>query len=211
MLKTWKIVSTAAVLTLLILFGMLLADKHSLRNDLIRLHVVADSDSAEDQAIKLSVRDAVIHAVEDDLKNFSSVSEAKGYLQSNLAVLEAVANETLRAAGSTDTAVVTLCAEAFPIREYNTFKLPSGVYKSLRVTIGSGEGKNWWCVVFPSFCVGAVSEDFQNTAVSAGFSNSLVNTLKEEEGYEISFFSWTALGSWKTSFISAECVILYNN
>ena len=200
MLKTWKIICTAVFLIFAVLFGVLLRDKQTLRNDLIRLHVVADSDSTEDQSIKLKVRDAVIRAVEKDLQTLPSVTEAKQYLQSNLAFLEKTANETLKAAGSKDTASVSLCLEAFPVREYDTFKLPSGVYESLRVTIGSGEGRNWWCVVFPSFCIRAFSEDFESSAVSAGFSDSLVHTLSGEKGYEISFFFLDCLGKLENFF-----------
>lgn len=200
MKKLIKFLLIAQVLVCLVLTGMLLADKQTLRENLIRLHVVADSDSAFDQAVKLQVRDAVIGTVQQDLQQLSDVQEAKTYLLSNLDTLEAAANEALRAAGSHDTATVTLCREAFPVRQYDTFSLPSGVYESLRVTIGSGEGKNWWCVVFPSLCVGAASEGVRDTAASAGFSDNLCKTLTGEDGYEISFFFLDCLGKLENFF-----------
>lgn len=169
-----------------------LKDRQSLRSDLIRLHVVADSDSEEDQAVKLQVRDAVIAALQDKMDSSWDASQAKAYLQAHLEEIQAVANETLEALGSTDTAAVTLGLEEFPVRYYDTFTLPSGVYESLRVTIGEGEGKNWWCVVFPSLCVSATSEGFSDTAAAAGFPESLTDTLTGE--YEIRFFLLDCLG-----------------
>lgn len=185
----------------LVIFGVLalcvygiglLKDKQSLRDDLIRLHVVADSDSEEDQAVKLQVRDAVIDALQDKMDGRWDAAQAKEYLQGHLEELQTVANEKLRSLGSTDTALVTLGLEEFPVRVYDTFTLPSGVYESLRVTIGEGEGKNWWCVVFPSLCVSATSDGFSDTAAAAGFPESLTDTLTGE--YEIRFFLLDCLG-----------------
>lgn len=197
---TRKILFSAIVLTVLSLIGTLLVNKHMLSSNLVRLHVVANSDSSEDQTVKLLVRDAVIRALEGDLYDLSDVSEVKAYLQNRIPELETVANEALKAAGSKDTAEITLSREAFPVRQYETFRLPSGVYDSLKVKIGSGEGKNWWCVVFPSFCIGAVSEDIQSSAVSAGFSDSLTRTLRGDEGYELSFFFLDCLGKLENIF-----------
>lgn len=193
----------AAVFILIISLAMLcvvIADKQKLRSDLIRLHVVADSDSEADQAIKLQVRDAVLACINDGIEQVSNADAAKAYLQTRMPELESAANAVLLAAGSEDRAQVTLCEEEFPVRHYESFSLPSGVYESLRVTIGSGEGKNWWCVVFPSLCISAASEDFRATAVSSGFSESLSKTLSGEEHYEISFFFLDCLGKLENFF-----------
>lgn len=200
MRKLMKFLLIAQLVVCLLLVGTLIADRQTLREDLIRLHVVADSDSDFDQAVKLQVRDAVIHAAEQDLGQCADVQQAKAYLLSNLDTLEAAANAALRAAGSYDTATVTLCREEFPMRQYDTFSLPSGVYESLRVTIGSGQGRNWWCVVFPSMCVSAASEGVRDTAASAGFSHSLSSTLTGQKGYEISFFLLDCLGKLENLF-----------
>lgn len=191
---------TAQLLVCLILIGMLIADKQSLRENLIRLHVVADSNSICDQTAKLQVRDAVIQTIQQDLQQTGSVQEAKEYLLSRLDELEQAANKTLREAGSFDTATVTLCEEEFPMRQYDTFTLPAGVYESLRVTIGSGQGQNWWCVVFPSLCVGAASKDVRDTAASVGFGDTLSSTITGEDGYEISFFFLDCLGKLENFF-----------
>lgn len=190
------------VVMLLVLFyaGSLLADKHTLRNDVIRLHVVANSDSSEDQSIKLSVRDAVIAYIQKDVNVLGNALEAKNYLSGKLTALEKVANETLRSHGSTDHAKVYLTKEEFGVREYDTFSLPSGIYDSLRIEIGSAEGKNWWCVIFPSLCLPATQEGFADTAVAAGFNEGLTDTLSGNNRYEIRFFLLDCLGKLENFF-----------
>lgn len=180
--------------------GTLLADRQRLNEELIRLHVVANSDSREDQAVKLQVRDAVIKSLEADLKSLGDVEQAKSYLTENLAKIQAVANGTLEKAGFSGEAVVSLCREAFDTRYYDTFTLPAGVYEALRIVIGEGEGHNWWCVVFPTFCVPATSEGFADTAAGAGFPDSLTGALTGEEEYEVRFYLLDALGRVENYF-----------
>lgn len=172
----------------------LLADREQLNEELIRLHVVANSDSEEDQAIKLQVRDAVIQSLQNDLAKVADVGEAKAYLRENLPKIQEIADKTLEAAGFHGEAVVSLCKETFETRYYDTFTLPAGVYEALRITIGKGEGHNWWCVVFPSLCIPATSEGFEMEAAGAGFSNSLTDALTGEEGYKVRFFLLDAMG-----------------
>lgn len=179
---------------------LLFVEKQSLRHGLIRLHVVGASNSVEDQTVKLQVRDAVLNCLESELAGVNDMAQAKQYIQNNLSLVEAAANEALQAAGKADTASVSLGAEEFPRRDYDTFSLPSGVYESLRIVIGSGEGKNWWCVVFPALCLGASTDAFQDTAVSAGFSESLGKTLSGEPQYEIRFFLLDCLGKLENFF-----------
>ncbi len=184
-------------------FGCLLAaDKRQLRRELIRLHVVADSDSQEDQEIKLKVRNAVLAYLQPGLAKCKEPEEAKAYIQARLRELTEVANNVLFDAGVGDRAVVTLTEEAFPVRCYDTFRLPSGIYESLRVVIGSGEGHNWWCVVFPSLCLPASAEEFHEEAVTAGLSPSLTDTLAGEEPYTIRFFLLDCLGKIENFFCS---------
>jgi len=174
--------------------GTVADDRQSLRNSLIRLHVVGASNSQEDQKIKLLVRDAITERLEKVMAELPDMESAKAYIQTHLPELETVANNALQAAGSVKTAVVSFMEEAFPRREYDTFSLPAGVYESLRVTIGQGEGKNWWCVVFPRLCVSATAEGFEDTAVSAGLSNELTGALVGEPEYQVRFFFLDCLG-----------------
>lgn len=166
----------------------LVSDKQTLQKELVRLHVVAASDSAADQAIKLRVKDAVVESLRTDMERMGSAEEAKAYLRENLPELEMLANRILQEAGSTDTARASLALEEFPARVYDTFTLPAGLYDALRITIGEGEGKNWWCVAFPSLCLPATVEGFEEAASCAGFSDSLTEALEGEGGYELRFW-----------------------
>lgn len=193
MRKVWRRIVLCLVLTFSFWFGALLADRQQLREELIRFHVVANSDSVEDQQIKLQVRDAVIGTVQQDLVEIRDVNAAKAYLQENLPKIQAIANAALKQAGASESAVVSLCQETFDTRYYETFTLPAGVYESLRIIIGDGKGHNWWCVAFPSLCLPATSVEFEAAAVSSGFSEPLSQTLAGEH-HEIRFFFLDKLG-----------------
>ena len=195
MKKCVKRVGFCLLLVSLIWCGTVLADREQLNEGLIRLHVVANSDSGEDQRIKLQVRDAVVESLRGAMADVADVEQAKAYLQENLPKIQKVANETLGSLGCTETAVVSLCREAFDTRYYDTFSLPAGVYEALRITIGEGAGKNWWCVVFPTFCIPTTTEGFHDVAAGAGFPDSLNSALTGEEGYEVRFFLLDALGA----------------
>ncbi len=192
MFRHIKRITALACVVALVWFGGILADSSRLREDILRLHVVAASDSEEDQAVKLQVRDAIIGSLKDGLDQLSSPEEAYQYIQTMLPKLQETANRVLQQAGFADQATVSLGEESFPIRYYDTFTLPSGVYQSLRITIGEGEGHNWWCVVFPQLCVGATSEEFTQTASMHNLPDSLTGSLTGE--YEIRFWILDKLG-----------------
>ena len=178
----------------------LIADKQMLSNNLIRFHVVGNSNSVKDQQDKLCVRDALIAYLRDEMQDIENIQDAEKYLISQLTKLEELANETLQQLGSELKARVSLLQEEFGTREYDTFSLPSGVYKSLRVEIGEAEGKNWWCVVFPSLCIPTDTDGFEDTAVSAGMDQELADTLCGSEKYEIRFFFLDCLGKLENLF-----------
>ena len=123
------------------MFG-LMEDKKQLRDGILRLHVVGASNSAEDQAVKLLVRDAVLSELQDVTECAQSKDEALSLAAERMVQLENAANRVLEEKGFADRATVTLAAEEFPTRQYDTFSLPAGVYDSLRVTIGPGGA---WC------------------------------------------------------------------
>ena len=172
----------------------LISDRQRLRQELIRLHVVANSDSPEDQALKLQVRDAVTNSLKSDLQNISDVRQARRYLQEKLPYIQSVANKTLQAFGCENSVEVSLCREEFDTRVYDTFTLPAGVYHALRIVIGEGQGGNWWCVVFPGLCIPAAVDGFEDVAAGAGFPDALNNSLAGEEGYELRFGILDAMG-----------------
>lgn len=194
MKKILKLIGLALFLWAMVLGYGLLRDHGQIKENLVRLHVVANSDTAEDQAVKLQVRDAVVDYLNEALADFQDIEQVKAYLSENLQTLEAVARDVLAQLGIFDDVTVSFEKEAFPIRHYDTFSLPSGVYQSLRIRIGEAQGQNWWCVVFPTLCVPQTEEGFQDVAAGSGFSDDLTDTLTGEEGYEVRFFLLDLLG-----------------
>lgn len=138
--------------------GMDEAAASGLPDKLLRLRVVAESDSGSDQADKLLVRDALLAALEPRIADCASLAEAREETKAALPQLAEAAGEALRAAGHARPLTLRLGAEDCPLRAYETFTLPAGQYETLTVTLGSGEGHNWWCVVFPPICLAAAGE-----------------------------------------------------
>ena len=169
-------------------------DRKMLNENLIRLHVVANSDDPKDQRIKLQVKDAVVASLVEDLGRFSDINEARAYLSNNLSGIQQTVESVLKNSGVENRSKVSLCREEFDTRFYDTFALPAGVYESLRIVIGNGNGHNWWCVAFPTLCLPSSQAGFENAAVEAGFSQPLSSTLAEEETYEIRFFLLDQIG-----------------
>lgn len=157
------------------------ADQKSLSMRLIRLHVIANSDSPDDQALKLRVRDAVL--AEADLLGLerSAVGEYE------LELLRRAAREEILSDGYDYDVSVTLGSEWYGTRIYDEFALPPGYYSSLRVKIGAGGGQNWWCVLFPPLCFSTAEETVQ-TAQAAGFSDDEISLITgSDEGYVVRF------------------------
>lgn len=125
-------------------------------DEVIRLHILAASDSEEDQADKLAVRDAILAAYGDALAAADRDSAART-VEAYLPEIRALAEQTLAARGNPATVTVSFTDEEYPARVYGSLTFPAGTYRSLRVVIDGGEGQNWWCVLFPPMCVGAAS------------------------------------------------------
>ena len=197
MKKLCKRILICAIIAGCVWIWGVISDREMLNDELLRLHVVANSDSEEDQAVKLRVRDAVMESLREDLAKITDFELAKAYIQENLPKIQRVANDCLEALGYEGNAVATLGKEVFDTRHYDTFTLPAGVYEALRITIGEGEGKNWWCVVFPTLCLPATSEGFEDVAAGAGFPDDLTSTLEGKRGYQVRFFLLDLLGRWQ--------------
>ncbi len=142
---------------LLLAFGLTLtagvwasASEAALAGQVLRLHVVANSDSQEDQALKLLARDAVLERASALLYGVSDRQGAEAALAPHLDELALAASQALADAGCGDEVRVTLTDQWFPTKAYDGFSLPAGQYRALRVSIGEGAGQNWWCVVFPA-------------------------------------------------------------
>ena len=149
----------------------------------LRLHVIAHSDSAADQALKLAVRDRVLEETARLTADAADLSAARAAVAAELDTLQTVARDTVRRAGYPYSVHVTLGDAQFPTKEYGGFALPAGKYDALRVEIGDAAGQNWWCVLFPPFCTTAA---FAEEAEAAGLSDGEIRFLTGS-GYELRF------------------------
>ena len=157
--------------------------------NVIRLHVIANSDSEEDQALKLKVRDAVLETV-SSLPESKSKSEAERNIEQYRVKIEEAANGALEENGCADKVEVFFDKETYPTRYYENYSLPAGEYTSLRVVIGNGEGHNWWCVLFPPLCTSAVCEkEDEEEFIEVGFTGEQYRLIKNDSGskYKVRF------------------------
>ena len=170
--------------------------QQALADRVVRLHILANSDSEEDQALKLQVRDRVLDRAAEILTESADRAAAERALRAALPELESLAADEIALRGYDYPVTAELADTAFPTREYDGFALPAGRYLALRLVIGAGEGHNWWCVVFPPLCT-AVSSDLAQTAMAAGLTEDDVQLITESEsGYVLKFKSielWEAL------------------
>ena len=128
-----------------------------IRESTFRLHITANSDSVRDQRIKYALRDHIIDDLGAIFASCNDKNGAKALAERDLPYIELRANEFLEEQGCGYTAVCEVCEDEFPTRVYADCTLPSGRYDTLRIVIGEGQGKNWWCVLYPSVCVSAAS------------------------------------------------------
>ena len=129
-----------------------------LRTNILRLHIIANSDSKEDQALKLKVRDEILEKTGNLFVETKNLSDAKEKAESSLEEFESIANQVILENGYSYTAKARVGTSNFNTREYDDFTLPAGEYPSLIITLGEGNGQNWWCVVYPAVCVPAASK-----------------------------------------------------
>lgn len=139
-----------------------------LYDDVLRVHILAASDSAADQSLKLAVRDRVVGECSNYFDGCADKDEALSITQKHLKEIEHVAEDEIRRRGFRYPVHAEVSQLRFDTRYYEDFTLPAGVYDSLRLTIGEGKGKNWWCVIYPSLCVGAASADEMRESLDEG-------------------------------------------
>ena len=186
-LKIWEI---ALLLGLAVVFASGAAatrTQDQLADKVVRLHVLANSDSVEDQALKLRVRDTVLAQATQWLEEAQDSRTAESLLRGRLLEVERLAAEEIQKSGYDYSVTAEVAVTEFPTREYDSFTLPAGDYLALRIIIGEGSGQNWWCVVFPPLCTAAAS-DVRVTALAAGLSAEEVSLITEEDsGYVLKF------------------------
>lgn len=132
---------------------------NTVEHQVIRLHILANSDSTADQTLKLLVRDTLISNADTWIPENASWEKGCESLREHLPEIRTLAEKTLREAGCPDAVTVSFGNDTFPERKYGSITLPAGDYQALRVEIGSGEGQNWWCVMFPSLCTTAAQSE----------------------------------------------------
>lgn len=175
-LKKWfRLLSIAALFAFSFLFLFFSPsrgqEQKELSEAIIRFHVIANSDSEQDQALKLMVRDAVLKEMDAWTSQSASISETRAILKSRLSDIQAIAEETLSSEGCSSLVTVSLENCYFPVKTYGDLTFPAGNYEALRIQIGEANGRNWWCVLYPPLCF--------LDASTAQVSNSSRTMLKE--------------------------------
>ncbi|HIZ81818.1 MAG TPA: stage II sporulation protein R [Candidatus Mediterraneibacter pullistercoris] len=165
-----------------------------LAEEVLRFHVLANSDSTSDQELKIRVRDAVLAMMEEDMPETASVDETKAWVRSHIDEIEDVSRKTVADAGEEYpvSAAVTTCW--FPDRSYGDVTFPAGNYEALRIEIGAAQGHNWWCVLYPGLCF----KDAANAVMPDESRKRLKTVLTEEEysritadtDFKIGWFFW---------------------
>lgn len=184
--KKWKgrILILLAVALAVEIFCRQAAAVGEIEEKVLRFHVIANSDSEKDQALKLKVKDTLVEALQPLLEEAEDLKETKAIVKDHLAEIEALARETVDAYGQGEEVHAELVNTYFPVKSYGDCTFPAGNYDALRVTIGEAAGRNWWCVLYPSLCF----VDTVHGVVPEDSKEELKNVLTEEE-YE-SLFTW---------------------
>lgn len=176
----------ALILTVLLSFTGLAAGCEDIPNRVLRLHVLANSDSAADQALKLKVRDRILKESAADFSGASSRAEAEEVAERELPKLREAAGDEVKKQGYDYPVEVELTNMYFTTRQYDRVTLPAGFYDALRVTIGSGKGHNWWCVIFPPMCLPAAEPPEELRDV---LNRNELNIVEGQGGYVLKFKS----------------------
>ena len=160
-------------------------------DSVLRLHILANSDSDEDQALKLKVRDAILAEGGELFRDCRDLQEATDAVEKNQEKLLEIARRTIADEGYDYPVELKLSEEEYPIRTYGAVCFPSGRYLSLQILIGEAEGKNWWCVLFPPLCLSAATETKENedAFISVGLSTDQYRVITEtqEPPYKVRF------------------------
>lgn len=154
--KKLILVLSALLISFIYIIHPIIEDKYTLENpykdEIIRFHVRANSDLEEDQELKLKVRDKILEAMADKFEVVTSLSESRKTIQANMDEMKIIAEQVIHENKKDYPVKVSLGIDEFPIRKYGDMVFPQGEYETLLVTIGDGQGQNWWCVMFPPLC-----------------------------------------------------------
>lgn len=197
--KKWELALLLGLCAAMLWGAWSMQRQDALAQKMIRLHVIANSDSDADQALKLEVRDKVLDFTTTVLQRSADMEDAQVRLRAELTHIETIARREIAAQGYDYPVTAQLASAEFPLKEYDGFSLPAGEYMALRLVIGEGEGRNWWCVVYPPLCTAAAA-DMPQTAIQAGLTDDDVSLITgEDTGYVLRFRSvelWEQLRQW---------------
>ena len=187
--RVWQLVFVLILFVSVLYCASVEAEQKALAEKLIRLHVIAASDSPKAQELKLKIRDEVLSELTPILDGCGSREQAEMLLNRHLNDIKLVAENCAQISGEDAAVKVSLTREMFDERQYDTFSLPAGSYTSLRIVIDEGTGKNWWCVIFPPLCYEAASKLFDHSeGAFAGLTGEEIKLItKKDEGYVIKF------------------------
>lgn len=164
----------ALMLITCIIYGTVTQDQ--IADSVVRLHIVANSNSEADQEVKLKIRDAILDHVAKEYPGGATKEEAARFLKDNLSEIEGIASSVLRENGLNDMVCANYGVYPFPTKEYGNLMLPAGDYEAVRVELGEAKGENWWCIMFPPLCVADAS--------SLKLDEEVMSQLKEGMSYE---------------------------
>ena len=186
----------AAVIAVLFSGFWLQEEQNRLADQMIRLHVIANSDREEDQKLKLAVRDRILEVSREFYpSDCTDRRQAENLLKKRLDDLEQAGAEVITQAGYSYPIHAELTQCWFPTKEYNDFALPAGKYTALRVIIGEGEGKNWWCVAFPPLCAGVAGQSVEWAEQAGYFTSEQAQLMtREGDGYILKFYGMELIG-----------------
>lgn len=160
-------------------------DYEELQNDVIRLHILANSDTDEDQALKLRVRDRILEATEGWVSDCKSAEEAEAVFAARIDEINSVAQSFINECGYSYETSSEVVQMEFDNREYGNITMPHGSYKAVRIKIGSAEGHNWWCVMYPPLCVPAAGTQVDIDDFAEYFTDGEINLMKNCHKYTL--------------------------
>lgn len=192
-LHIWELALIGALTAVLLTALWAQKTQAEVASELVRLHVLAKDDTDYEQAVKLQVRDEVLKYVQPMLAGTKTQAQAIAVLNGNM---DGIRQAAAAVAGDRQVAV-TLTEEYYPTREYDGFALPAGEYTSLRVILADGEGRNWWCVVYPPLCTELATERMEL------LTDETESLITGQEGYVYKFRILELWGEWKRMFEKA--------
>lgn len=200
MSKRFCVAIVVTLVLLLVLSYLPIHGEAKVYDTVLRLHVLANSDSEEDQALKLKVRDGVLAVTAPLLENAETRDQAEALVRAHMADIQSAAEAVVAENGSEQAVTVMLDLEDYPTRNYESCAFPAGEYLSLRVCLGEAEGQNWWCVLFPPLCLSAATakDDAEDAFIQVGLSKEQYGIVTETQSrkYRVRFKILETVRGW---------------